>query len=85
MRANVTALLMAFFAFGFFAAGLLSVFWLLAITGPSAAAALVIAVVQGDTLLHALGMSVAGFALAQVGYGIGLVRVAALRDRCIPD
>ena len=84
MRTGLAALLVAFFALGFFAAGLLSVFWLVAVIGPSALATLIISVLQGETLLHAFGLSVAGFALAQVGYGIGLVRVAALRDRCIP-
>lgn len=85
MRTGLAALLVAFFALGFFAAGLLSVFWLIALIGPSAIATLVIAVLQGDTVLHAFGWSAAGFALAQVGYGLGLLRVAALRNRCIPD
>lgn len=85
MRTGLAALLVAFFAFGFFAAGLLSVFWLVAVIGASALATLIVAVTQGDTLLHALGLSLVGFALAQVGYGLGLLRVAVLRNRCIPD
>lgn len=85
MKTGLAALLVAFFALGFFAAGLLSVFWLLALIGSSAVAALAVDLIQGGTILHALGLSLGGFALAQVGYGLGLLRVATLRSRRIPD
>ncbi len=82
---RLAAVLVAFFAFGFFAAGLLSVFWLIIVSGLASLAALVIAICQGSSILHALGLSVGALSLSQVGYGLGLLRVAAMRNRCIPD
>jgi hypothetical protein len=84
-EADMTAILLAFFAFGFFAAGLVGVLWLVAITSTAAAATLLIGALQSMGLLRALGLAVAVFALAQVGYGLGLFRVSMLRKRPIPD
>lgn len=84
-EASITAVLLAFLAFGFFAAGLLSVFWLIGITGAAAVLTLVIGALQSMGLLRALCLAAGAFALAQVGYGLGLFRVAVLRKHPVPD
>lgn len=81
----MAAIVLAFLAFGFFAAGLLSVLWLLTLTGAAAALTFLIGALQSMGLLRALGLAIAAFAISQVGYGVGLFRVAMLRKRPVPD
>ena len=81
----MAATLVAFFALGFFAATLLTLFRFLTLVGVAAIVVCVIGLVQGMPVLHGLGLGCGGFVLAQVGFGLGLAWVATTRSRYIPD
>lgn len=77
--------LVAFFALGFFAATLLTLFRFLTLVGGAALAVCVVGLLQGMPILHGLGLGCGGFVLAQVGFGLGLAWVATARSHYIPD
>ena len=77
--------LIAFFALGFFAATLMTLFRFLTLLVAAATAVCIIGLLQGMPILHGLGLGCGGFVLAQVGFGLGLAWVASSRSRCIPD
>ncbi|MCW6509040.1 hypothetical protein [Lichenifustis flavocetrariae] len=81
----MVATLVAFFALGFFSATLFPLFQFLAVVLSAALVVMVVAIVQGMTLIGGLGLGIADLALAQVGYGLGLAWVASSRSRCARD
>lgn len=81
----MAATLLAFFALGFYAATLLTLFRFLALVIIAALVVSIIGLTQGLPILHGLGLGCGGFVLAQVGFGVGLAWVASTRSRTIPD
>ncbi|MDX7950396.1 hypothetical protein P7D22_04285 [Lichenihabitans sp. Uapishka_5] len=75
----------AFLGFGFFAASLIPLAWVLIVAAAAGLLALAIALGEGRGVFGAFGLGAGGFALAQIGYALGLAWVARTRRDRVPD
>lgn len=73
------ATLVAFPCLGFFAAAVLTLIRFMILVLAASLVVMIVGIAQGMPVLHGIGLGLADLALAQVGFGIGLVWVASSR------